>query len=159
MRNTGMKKLALLAALSMGLPNTAPAQDAPWGCHVLLCAASSAPSWQGVPSCVPPMTRLIAAMKLPGFSWPTCPQAGTGAPGHEPFEECPTGYKVYEPDDGNGKGSPAWCKKPDICSGRGSDAICKTGEIVPRPIRQDPYYFDIRNSEGQSNRHWFNLRY
>lgn len=155
-----MKKLALLAALSIGLPNTAPAQDAPWGCHVLLCAASSAPSWQGVPSCVPPMTRLIAAMKLPGFSWPICPQAGTGAPGLEPFEDCPAGYAVHAQEDGNGRGgSPAFCKKPDICSGRGSDAMCTPGQIIQRPLRQKPYYFDIRNSEGQSSRHWFSLTY
>lgn len=50
-----------LAALAFA-PTGAEAEDASWGCQVLLCAASQNPSWQGVPYCVPPMKRLIAAM-------------------------------------------------------------------------------------------------
>ena len=48
----------------------APAAASEWGCEVLLCASSSNPSWRGVPACHPPMTRLISAMKKPGFHWP-----------------------------------------------------------------------------------------
>jgi hypothetical protein len=29
---------------------------------------------------------------------------------------------------------------------------------MPRPLREDPYYFDIRADDGNVNRHWFNLR-
>lgn len=43
-----------LAALTFA-PTGAKAEDASWGCQVLLCAASQSPSWQGVPYCVPPM--------------------------------------------------------------------------------------------------------
>ncbi len=41
-----------LAALAFA-PTGAKAEDASWGCQVLLCAASQNPSWQGVPYCVP----------------------------------------------------------------------------------------------------------
>jgi hypothetical protein len=34
-----------------------------------------------------------------------------------------------------------------------------TTEIIPRPKRKDPYYFDIRNKEtGSVARYYFNLR-
>jgi hypothetical protein len=65
-----------------------------WGCEVLLCASSLNPSWRGVPACHPPMYRLISAMKGWGFSWPTCPEAGTGQPGYEVYDECPAGWSV-----------------------------------------------------------------
>ena len=69
----------------------APATASEWGCEVLLCASSSNPSWRGVSACHPPMNRLISAMKKPGFDWPTCPEAGTGSPGHERYADCPEG--------------------------------------------------------------------
>lgn len=72
----------------------APAAASEWGCEVLLCASSSNPSWRGVSACHPPMNRLISAMKKPGFDWPTCPEAGTGSPGHERYADCPEGYRV-----------------------------------------------------------------
>jgi len=76
--------------LFMNAPSRA--QDASWGCQVLLCAASENPSWHGVPYCVPPMTKHIAAMKLPGFSWPICRQGNAGKPGKEIYEPCPAGW-------------------------------------------------------------------
>ncbi len=67
----GLRAVLATAVLAVVLPPAlARADDAPWGCQVLLCAASQTPSWHGVPYCVPPMTKLIAAMKLPGFTWP-----------------------------------------------------------------------------------------
>lgn len=42
-----------LAALAIS-PASAQAEDASWGCQILLCAASQSPSWHGVPYCVPP---------------------------------------------------------------------------------------------------------
>src|SRR6478735_5267175 len=82
----------------------APATASDWGCEVLLCAASSNPSWRGVASCHPPMKRLISAMKKPGFDWPTCPAAGTGSPGFERYAACPKGYQVGSRQDRNGFG-------------------------------------------------------
>lgn len=79
-----------IAALAMS-PATVKAQDAEWGCQILLCAASQSPSWHGVPYCVPPMKKLISAMAKPGFSWPICHEAKAGKPGFEPYEECPAG--------------------------------------------------------------------
>ncbi len=52
--------LAALVAAAGSSP-VAKAADADWGCQVLLCAASSAPSWHQVPYCVPPMMKLITA--------------------------------------------------------------------------------------------------
>ncbi|NEJ83261.1 hypothetical protein GR268_43065, partial [Rhizobium leguminosarum] len=84
--------VATLTAAALGaLAGGAKAEDASWGCQVLLCAASQNPSWHGVPYCVPPMTKLIAAMKEPGFSWPICHEANAGKPGRESYEDCPAG--------------------------------------------------------------------
>lgn len=73
-----MKALYFIAAgvAALAMTPAARAQDASWGCQILLCAASKNPSWQGVGYCVPPMQKLISAMKKPGFSWPICEEAG-----------------------------------------------------------------------------------
>lgn len=89
-----------LAALASA-PTGAKAEDASWGCQVLLCAASQNPSWQGVPYCVPPMKKLIAAMSRPAFDWPICHEAKAGEPGREEYEECPSGTKVGYTESGN----------------------------------------------------------
>lgn len=148
---------ALIAAISHK-PSTA--QEAEWGCQVLLCAASSAPSWQGVPYCVPPMVKLITAMKKPGFDWPICPGAGTGEPGKQFYEDCPAGYSPATENDGDiRRSSVQLCAKPDICRGHGDNKMCQAGERIPRPMKANPYYFDISNGEGQTTRAWFNLNY
>lgn len=158
-----MKKTTQLIALSASLaiqPQLSSAQEAPWGCEVLLCAASSAPSWQGVPYCVPPMTKLIAAMKLPGFKWPTCPGAGTGAPGFDPYDECPSGYlpTVIQNEDMRKGSQGSVCAKRGACRGHGDNQICEPDKTVPRPLKENPYYFDIPNGEGGQSRAWFNLK-
>ena len=28
---------------------------------------------------------------------------------------------------------------------------------MPRPLRQDPYYYDITHDNGKVTRHWFSL--
>ncbi|MFK3968789.1 hypothetical protein ACI2KT_35130 [Ensifer adhaerens] len=88
-----------LAAFAL-VPEGAKAQNATWGCQVLLCAASQSPSWQGVPYCVPPMTKLINAMKKPGFSWPICHEAKAGKPGREQYEDCPAGTSIGYSESG-----------------------------------------------------------
>lgn len=157
-----MKKFSIIvAAIIATVPlKPAMAQDADWGCQVLLCAASSAPSWQGVPYCVPPMVKLITAMKKPGFDWPSCPGAGTGAPGKQVYEDCPAGYfPTTESDDNPRRSSVQLCAKPDICHGHGDNKNCQAGAKIGRPMKANPYYFDISNGEGQSTRAWFNLNY
>ncbi|WP_432349947.1 hypothetical protein WMC41_31075 (plasmid) [Shinella yambaruensis] len=145
----------------------APAAASQWGCEVLLCASSSSPSWRGVPACHPPMNRLISAMKKPGFDWPTCPEAGTGSPGHERYAECPAGYQVESRGDRNGfaREGDLCVKTVNVCQGKAhgfqsSDRqrSCIQTVSISRPLRSEPYYFDIKNdTSGQTERHWFGL--
>lgn len=174
--------VAALTATALGVPSSgAKADDASWGCQVLLCAASQNPSWHGVPYCVPPMTKLIAAMKQPGFSWPICHEANAGKPGRESYEDCPAGTRVGYSSQGNngGRGEPDQCMKTvDVCRspiernantrqsgmtigrsfGNGHDG-CIQEVATPRPRRADPYFFDIPNDQGAKERFWFNLNH
>ena len=170
---------AVLAAI-MSFPwAEARADDAPWGCQVLLCAASSNPSWHGIAYCKPPMHKLIAAMAKPGFSWPICPSSGTGKPGRETYEECPAGFTVAYSESGHdgNRSEPNRCEKTDnVCRDR--NALKKLGKKIqyrsatadgenscmqtisqPRKRRADPYFFDIKSDQGVKQRYWFNLNH
>jgi len=148
----------LSAATLVSLPDRSEASQ--WGCEVLLCASSSNPSWRGVPACHPPMYRLISAMKRWGFSWPTCPEAGTGKPGYEAYDECPAGWTVGYSNQDRGGGHPDLCVQArNECRSRpGGQDGCDEHVTMPRPLRHDPYYFDITAGDGAVTRHWFNLR-
>lgn len=161
MKKFGLIAMGVFAGLA-GLAMPAKAQDASWGCQVLLCAASSNPSWHGVPYCVPPMTRLIAAMKLPGFSWPICPEGKAGKPGFEKYGDCPAGMKIaYTTYEGTHsyRNEPDRCEKPRErpCSKDERENGCSSVISMARPLRTDPYYFDIPNEQGVKQRFWFNL--
>lgn len=80
-----------------------------WGCQVLLCLSGD---WQGTPSCHPPIYKLIAAMKAPGFSWPTCPQANSGAARFDRYEDCPTGWQAVWSSDSD---RPAMREEANMC--------------------------------------------
>lgn len=149
---------ALLAATWLSLVDRAEGSE--WGCEVLLCASSSNPSWRGVPACHPPMYRLISAMGKWGFSWPTCPEAGTGRPGYEAYEECPAGWSIGSSDQDHGSGQGDLCVQVrNSCPlGFGGRDGCEQTVSMPRPVRDNPYYFDIRADDGIVTRHWFNLR-
>ncbi|KJF65465.1 hypothetical protein RS75_22940 [Rhizobium nepotum 39/7] len=177
-----MKAIMFLAASLIGALSAVPAkaEDAEWGCQVLLCAASKNPNWHGVPYCVPPMRKLIAAMSRPGFSWPICHEAKAGKPGRETYEDCPPGTTAGYSSRG---GDNHWRGEPDQCietvnvcrpSGQHDGNTGSTGLTInrhfgrdgesciqqiatPRPRRADPYYFDIPNDEGVKERFWFNL--
>ena len=163
----------------------ARAQNATFGCKILLCVASQNPSWQGVPYCVPPVLKLLSIRKVhPGY-WPSCPEAGTQKPGYAEYEDCPAGTTATTIDDNSGHGgnmrNTAVCAKPVqvACSSvfdgnrrlgdinyRQGDQIrrvgntCTTTEIIPRPRRKNPYYFDIRSKEtGNVARYYFSLRH
>jgi hypothetical protein len=168
--------VALTAIISFA-PVETRADDAPWGCQVLLCAASSNPSWHGVPYCKPPMYKLIAAMAKPGFLWPICPSSGTGKPGREIYEECPAGFKVAYSESGHdgNRSEPNRCEKTvNVCQDRNAqknlgkkiqyrgtagdvENSCLQTTSQPRKRRADPYFFDIRNDQGVKQRYWFNL--
>ncbi|MCO5073820.1 MAG: hypothetical protein M9944_21715 [Rhizobiaceae bacterium] len=145
------------AAACFWLADRAEASE--WGCEVLLCASSSDPSWRGVPACHPPMYRLISAMGSWGFSWPTCPEAGTGKPGYEAYDECPAGWSDGSSHQDRGGGRDDLCVQVrNICpSGFGRRDGCEQTVTAPRPIRDDPYYFDISADDGKVTRGWFNL--
>lgn len=162
---------------------TTSADASEWGCEVLLCAASSDPSWRGVASCHPPMEKLISAMKKPGFSWPTCPEGGADEPGYERYEECPTGWMPTAGQDGpagrTAQGQSRCMRVVNHCTGhqgfrmneggreatetgagrvQSSGNACPYIEYAPRPLRTHPYFFDIRDeSTGSSSRFWFEL--
>jgi hypothetical protein len=148
----------IVSAVAWGSPAD-HAEASEWGCEVLLCASSTNPAWRGVPACYPPMHRLISAMKSWGFSWPTCPEAGTGKPGYEAYEECPAGWSVSSSNQDHGAAQQDICVQfRNICDSRsGGRAGCKQTVTMPRPLRQDPYYFDIRQHDGNVTRHWFSL--
>jgi hypothetical protein len=157
-----------------------------WGCEVLLCAASSTPSWHGVPECHPPMDRLISEMKKPGFSWPTCPEGGADKPGYEAFAECPAGWSPAAGEHGrngfaNSELSRCTRAVSDCHDGRrqfgragegartevrddGTTRVydggrgCGYREYMARPRRQQPYFFDIRDPQTQvTSRFYFDL--
>lgn len=154
-----------IAAAAGVYSGSAPASE--WGCEVLLCASSSNPLWHGVPACHPPMNRLISAMKRPGFSWPTCPEAGTGRPGYEQFEDCPDGWvEADDPSSERNNGVRSHCVRMVNLCGEGHrhqlrsyGETCTWSEHMARALRQEPYYFDIKdNTDGVISRHWFSLR-
>ena len=178
--------LPVIAWAAVGFTSTdARAQDASFGCKILLCVAAQNPSWQGVSYCVPPVLKLLAIRKVhPGY-WPSCPEAGTGKPGYTEYEDCPAGTTptTINRESGHGanmRGTPACAKSVQTaCSklynrdrlfGNSSyeknsefhraDDACTTTEIIARPRRKDSYYFDIRNKEtGKNTRYYFNLRH
>ena len=179
-------RLAILIALASAGLTAATADASEWGCEVLLCAASSNPSWRGVASCYPPMERLLSAMKAPGFSWPTCPAAGAGAPGYEKYAQCQAGWTPAAADNDHRtraeRGQSRCMRAVTQCNGRQrfvgtsnggrtqvmADGVtrvfsranaCSYIEYTARPLRKDPYYFDVKDeTSGQSSRFWFNLR-
>lgn len=152
--------MACAVLTATGLTSIDRVKASEWGCEVLLCASSSNPSWRDIPACHPPMYRLISAMRGWGFSWPTCPEAGTGKPGYERYSECPTGWSVgySNPDHGGGRADLCVQVRNTCPSGFGGREDCQQTITMPRPLREDPYHFDIRDDAGGATRHWFNLR-
>lgn len=159
-----------IAATAVSLPASAWAEDE-FGCKVLLCAASENPSWSGVPYCVPVMAKLYSMMQAWSFTWPVCTAAGTGGPGYEPYDNCPEGWQasVIGPGSssgvlsvgGHGSGQHVCqrytqsffgCIDDNRSSVISGNSSCL--QTIPRPLRADPYYFDIPNHK----RVYFNVR-
>ena len=161
------RSAALLVAFGLGFaPGVgigARAQDASFGCKVLLCAAA-APSWQGIPYCVPVMQALFRHLAK-GGGWPSCPEGNASGLGYEPYRACRAGLtSVQSPTDGGADFIPApngslcadLSKPQQICSG--GDGGCTTSyPTTPRDPRSEPYYVDISTANG-SQRYYFSLR-
>ncbi len=161
MKRASLTSIAIVLSTTawVSLPDRTEASE--WGCKVLLCASSSNPGWRGVPACHPPMYRLISAMGKWGFSWPTCPEAGSGRPGYEAYDECPVGWSVEASNQDHGSGQRDLCVQiRNTCpTGFGGRDGCEQTVTMSRPLRDNPYYFDIRDDAGSVMRHWFNLRH
>jgi hypothetical protein len=172
-----MRVVALAFALLAGTTLPAKAQDAEFGCKVLLCAAATSPSWPGIPYCVPVMSQLFSMMQMKGFRWPGCSSTRTSAPRYEPYQACPDGWRTGPTLSGAELGEdicirnaapkldsrlPGWrlqCPSDDggyLVSQRRTGAGCI--ETIARPRNERPYYFDVRNANEAPTRIWFNLR-
>jgi len=148
------------------MPSTALAQDASFGCKVLLCAAATAPSWSGIPYCVPVMTQLFR-MLARGRPWPTCPEGNAGGLGYDPYLPCPQpGVPYSPPSEGSGyvtdpNGSlcadPARIARECVSSGENGPSCDQASLMTPRPQRAEPNYVDITTG-GQTTRFYFSLR-
>lgn len=158
-RNIMFGFVAMLGFIN--IMNTPQAQASDWGCRVLLCASNPA-GWQTIATCRPPMEKLIRCLsKTNPCSWPTCPEAGTGGPGYEPYAACPTGTSPVRQtrDDGvvaDARGTSCG-RSTGVINTRDGDSNVIT-IVQSRPLNTDPYFFDIKNTDGQTERFRFNLR-
>ncbi len=142
----------------------AHAQDASFGCKVLLCAAASAPGWPGIPYCVPVMQTLFRQLAK-GGGWPSCAEGNASGPGYEPYQACPAGLTpVQSGADGgagisktpNGNLCADLSKPQQVCSG-GDGGCTTTYPTTARDPRSDPYYVDISTANG-TQRFYFSLQ-
>lgn len=170
-------RIALIAvAVAVSVHTAAAEGRESWGCKVLLCAASSAPSWQDVSYCVPPMVRLVRRLAR-GGNWPSCP-GGNATLGYEPFAPCRQGYRAvvryetYGADDGQRR-AVHMCQSSERVERcytdpnyRDGDAGSRNGRICYTDYRRyhrgpnaNPYHYDIPNERGVVERHSFNLEW
>jgi len=113
------------------------------------------------------MYRLLASIKLPGFSWPTCPEADSSAARKEAFEDCPHGWTVgYRSvgHDGNRAKRNVCEKRETICGTEGkatfkpvANRTCERTIRMSRPMREKDWYIDYTDAKGLRQRAWFNL--
>lgn len=156
----------------------AEAQDASFGCKVLLCAAAVSPSWSGIPYCVPVMTQLFRQLAR-GGGWPSCAEGGANSGlGYEPYQACPAGTRPYAPSTSygggdNGPSAQGWTPDPNgaFCADPaqlnqspqtcGPDSCVTSGSAytpIPRDARSDPYFVDLTPSGQATQRFYFSLR-
>lgn len=142
----------------------AHAQDASFGCKVLLCAAATAPGWSGIPYCVPVMQILFRQLAK-GGGWPSCSEGNASGVGYEPYQACPTGLTpVQSGSDGrvgvsaapNGNLCADLSKPQQVCSG-GDGGCATTYPTSARDSRSDPYFVDINSANG-AQRFYFSLQ-
>jgi hypothetical protein len=149
-----------------GFTTSAKADDASFGCKVLLCAAASAPAWSGIPYCVPVMHQLFSDLGK-GHPWPSCPEGGeTSGINYDPYLPCPEGTvaggTMMEGHDSTG-GWTASSQGPEcgkFVRPIGSHLNNSSDfEVVttPRPRRDDPYNVVITPKGAFPITVWFSL--
>jgi hypothetical protein len=148
----------VFAAITASAP--AKAQDASFGCKVLLCALSSNPAWVGVPYCGPVMSQLFSILNS-GGSWPTCDAASVSPVGYSPYEACPAGSSAVSlvtsrsgssyVADSAGRSCATPIASPSGISG-GCQSVAGAGSeclsISARPANPAPYFVDITTASG-----------
>ena len=171
----------IIAAATCAIVPGAQAQDASFGCKVLLCAAATAPAWSGIPYCLPVMQQLFRDLAH-GGTWPVCPEGHASGVGYDPYLPCPAGLTpaLATPPSTTGAGpaqaSPAQAtngqaqtpdpegnlcaalSKPQQVCGTGGMTFCQTTyPTSPRDTRAAPYFVDIDAANG-AQRFYFSLQ-
>jgi hypothetical protein len=139
-----------LAATTLATIPPAGAQDASFGCKVLLCAAASNPSWRGISYCVPVMTQLFAMLRRKGASWPVCGEANVGAPQHEPFADCPEATQAVALTDDRPMADPQgpWCQRLEPRASETWDRGDAAASLLPRERRAEPWFVVLDGPQG-----------
>jgi hypothetical protein len=164
--NSGLRHIRVAAAAAVcgfaAFASTAPAraQDASFGCKVLLCALSTNPSWTGVPYCGPLMSQLFGILNN-GGSWPICDAANVSPVGYNPYGACLGGTTAVSLTssrsgssyvaDSSGASCGAPIATPSGMSG-GCQSVSDSGSqclaISARPANPTPYFVDITTATG-----------
>ena len=154
-----------LGVAALGIfANPARAQDASFGCKVLLCAAASMPGWSAIPYCVPVMQSLFRQLAR-GKPGPVCSEGHASAPGYEPYEPCPDGWVSGDAQIGGSTSMSTSGNDAAICIDPSRPAQnCETGTgcktnypSMARTARENPYFVDIATAAG-TQRFYFSLR-
>lgn len=141
--------VAIGLVCASGTVQRARAQDASFGCKVLLCAAASAPGWSGIPYCAPVMQTLFRQLAK-GGGWPSCPEGNASGLGYETYKACPAGLTPVQSRADSSEGVSAvpngnlcadLSKPQQACSG-GDGGCTTTYPTTPRNPRSDSYNVD-----------------
>ena len=148
--HTGKTLVGATLALAVVLLGSGPssAQDASWGCKVLLCVANPA-GWESVSYCVPPVEAAIREVTH-GGSWPTCAEGGSSSGvNYDPYLPCPASTVT------NGE----TCDKQEwVTTGYGKDERPSWQTVsLPRPRRAKPYSITISPLSAAPVTIWFSL--
>lgn len=159
----------------------AHAQDASFGCKVLLCATATAPAWSGIPYCVPVMQQLFRDLAH-GGGWPVCPEGHASGVGYDPYLPCPAGLSPTlttplgiagpglaqaspvqaingqaQTPDPEGNLCADLSKPQQVCGTAGVSSCQTTYATIPRDTRANPYFVDIVTTNG-AQRFYFSLQ-
>jgi len=170
-----------VAAVTCVLAPGAHAQDASFGCKVLLCATATAPAWSGIPYCVPVMQQLFRDLAH-GGGWPVCPEGHASGVGYDPYLPCPAGLSPTlttplgiagpglaqaspvqaingqaQTPDPEGNLCADLSKPQQVCGTAGVSSCQTTYATIPRDTRANPYFVDIVTTNG-AQRFYFSLQ-
>ena len=160
----------------LGLCGVSPAmaQDAEFGCKVLLCAAATNPSWGGIPYCVPVINDLFSRLAR-GDGWPTCSSASSRPLSYQPYLACPAGSSSFTDSSGGQQGiAPNYVPDPngsvcisaiamqnssDQCISSQGQGGCThpTPVTTQRPANPKPYSITITPTNSQPFTFYFAL--